>query len=145
MGQWTKAIMLGVKRPDELNFRDDDGAGIADRWATECAAEINAACEARKVERGYAHSWDVEHHFVPGEDDGLTVIGMWIACDASGREGVPDLEDEAVAIDEIETTEPYASRLREMRPRWDAFAAWAATQGVALPPPRLWLVTTEVA
>lgn len=145
MGQWTKALMLGVKRPEGLNFRDDDGDGIADRWAIECEAEINAACEALKAERGHAYRWDVERHFVPGEDDRFTVIGMWLAIGASGREGVPELADEAVAVDEIETMEPYASRLREMRPRWDAFAAWAATQGVMLPPPKLWLVTTEVA
>ena len=145
MGQWTKAIMLGVKRPDGLNFRDDDGNGLADRWATECAADVNAACEALKAERGHAYEWDVEHHFVPSEDDGFTAIGMWIACGASGRDGVPELADEAVAVDEIETTEPYAARIREMRPRWDAFAAWAVTQGVTLPPPKLWLVTTEVA
>ena len=147
MGQVTQAIMFGVQRPEGLYLFDDDAddGGIGQRWEGECGPQIKAASDALEQQHPNAPwEWRADHLFVPGADESFAVIGLWVAVGASGRPGVPSL-DGAVALDAIDVTEPYASALRLARERWEAFAAWAATQGLALPAAKLWLVETEVA
>ena len=147
MGQTTQAIMLGVPRPGELHLFDDDAddGGIGQRWEDECAPQIKAASAALEEQHpNEPWEWRADHLFVPRADESYAVIGLWVAVGASGLPGVPSLGD-AVALDALDTTEPYASALRLARKRGEAFAAWAATQGLALPAAKLWLVETEVA
>lgn len=80
----------------------------------------------------------------PATDANQNFVGFWIAVRNGDDRGIPDLEA-PVALDEVATTRPYAKALVAAKARWETFAAFAASEGVPMPPPKLWLVTTEVA
>jgi len=80
----------------------------------------------------------------PDMNENADVIGFWIAVGASGECGVPCL-DEDFQLDEMAMVPDYAKRITACESAWPKFADHARANGVALGPPRLWLVQTEVA
>lgn len=150
MGQTTQAIFYGVREAEGAWPVDEDGEMAALRPWTKVNAK---AIEARRAALGAAirsgevrpYEVDADGEFVPERVYGTACfVGFFVACGASGRPNAVAL-DEPVALDEIATTEPYAGAYRRAVARWDAFAAWAQSTGLTLPPARLWLCETEVA
>lgn len=72
------------------------------------------------------------------------IIGFWVAVGASGKRGVPILDD--VATDDIRRHPEIGPAYGAAVAAWAPFAAWMMKKHlVTLPEPRLWLVQTEVA
>lgn len=133
MGQQTNGIMYGVRVPASATpMYDEDYKSPIEK-------------------RGLINRWEATHRkgrkqreAVPTFDENYDVVGFWVAVGASGKDGLPDL-DTPVALNDIETTKPYAASCQKARKKWNAFAKWAATQGVVFPIAQAWLTVTEVA
>lgn len=125
MGQTTVGVLFGAQVPESVELYNDAGDGLIERWE-------------RSVKR--------DRKLVPRWPDDSDVIGMFVAIGAGGAEdyGCASL-DAAIPLDDFATAKPYAAAYKRAAKRWDAFAAWCATQGTVLPPARLWLALTEVA
>ena len=151
MGQWTIGLMYGCPLPEGVRWHGDaepsgDGYvwkdGMEDTCRKAFAAEIEAFEKSGKVPRfGRA-----ERRYVPDleTEQGANVLGFWVAAGASGKAGCPSL-NRSVPVAEIRTCKAYRRAYKNARIRWRRFARWAATQGIALPKARLWLLETEVA
>lgn len=158
MGQTTIGILFGVREPADVVLRDDEydapiaERGLLDRWEHECEALIDARraeidAIVRSTPGKAAYEFErADSCFVPDTEyeGGAALVGFWVIVGASGKAGIP-YPDEAVPLDEIATTEPYAAALKNARERWERFTAWAATQSVTFPAARMWLTHTEVA
>lgn len=116
MGQMTVGVMYGAHRHKAERMGD-----LMEQWPDK---------------RGQHLGWD----------DGGDVVGYFVGVGGeSGREcGAADIGD-AVTLDAIPVSARYGAAYRRAVRNWEAFAEWCATQGVVLPAPQLWLVTTEVA
>lgn len=77
-------------------------------------------------------------------DEANGVLGLFVACGASGKDGVPDLEV-PFALDVFEKAKPYVKVCATARKQWERLTDFAAKQGTTLPEPRLFLVEAEVA
>jgi hypothetical protein len=70
-------------------------------------------------------------------------IGYWVAVGASGKDGVPYLED-PFPLTDIASVPEYREAAAKAALDWQKFAVWAKGKGIALDEPKLWLVEVEV-
>lgn len=126
MGQSAVAIMLGTT--DALPFTEDGNTIIIAEYAKHLG--VKPWYDPRIPQR-------------PREADTPT-FGFFVACGGSGYrhdDGVADLEP--CAIEDILTV--YAEPYQRAAEQWAAFAAFAASKGVTLSAPKLWITMTETA
>jgi hypothetical protein len=103
--------------------------------------------EKRKVIESLAKKegldyWKARGRIVPEYTcEGARFLGFFLACGASGKDGVDDLKGFRL----LDVEKRYAKPLKAATKAWDKFAAWCAKRGVELPPAELWLVECEVA
>ena len=158
MGQMTVGILFGVRAPEGVELFSDSlerGAneGLLDRWSRECEALIDAHramvnAKVRATPGVMPYHFEGAHdRYVPDamHDNDPYLIGFWICAGASGKDGLPHMENLAMPTSKVRTVEPYAKAYRNAKRRWSRFAKWARAQGVDLPKPRLWRAETEVA
>lgn len=148
MGQWTFGILYGIEEPSNIVLRDDEyrapieTRGLFDRWEHECKSLI----EAHEEKHG---AWTGTARYVPDtEADGEpNLVGFFITAGASGKVGLPSMNDTAIPFSAKALREDprFARAYRNARRRWNRFAKWATAQGVTLDKPRVWLTGTEVA
>ena len=132
MGSQTNGLMYGIRVPasakpmyDEDYSTPIEKRGLINRW------EATLGKGRKAIEA------------VPTYDENYDVVGFWVAVGKDGKDNVPSL-DTPVALNDVETTKPYAASCQKARKRWDAFAKWAATQGAVFPIAQVWLTVTEV-
>ncbi len=121
MGQMTMAVMLGVdagEAPESL----EEG------WYT-----LVAGYKAKGIKPDSSYDDRTKRD----------MVGFWIACGASGKDGVPDLV--GFALDGFLDVPMYAKQHDAALKAWEKFAAWVAKRGHKFGVPKLWLVETEVA
>lgn len=153
MGQMTYGVLLGCAQPEGVNLYDEDydapmeRRGLLNRWEKQvCASKIEAltrSLAARNLRGGH---WRAERCYVPVLEYDADLLGFWCAVGASGKEGLPSLQEPfALSTKAFREHPTYAKAYRKARRRWRRFARWAATQGVSLPKATLYLARVEVA
>jgi len=152
MGQMTYGVLLGCAMPEGVTLYDDEydaqmeKRGLINRWQDACAGNIAALKEKLEARGARGMLWRAKDCYVPDLEYDANLLGFWCAVGASGKEGVPSLEEPfALSAKAFREHPTYAKAYRKARRRWRRFARWAATQGVALPKPKLHLAMTEVA
>ncbi len=158
MGQWTFGIMYGVRQSDvaaELYEEDTYERGLLNRWEIECRpliedhdANAHEWVMAKPGRRPYERMRGEERYVPRMEHDGRpNLLGFFVTVGASGRGGLPSMNDTAFAFSAKSLREDprFALAYRNARRRWSRFARWATSQGVTLPRARLWITNTEVA
>ncbi len=141
MGNWDQALLWGI---DGVDADSDEWRPILDEWESMFSVEIDAARDELRRKRGHYYAMfacECEHRFVPQPDDEMSAIGFWVAIENGWGDEVPTM-DVRVAIDAIESTEPYASSLRRARAKWQVFSEWLAGKGIVVPEARLWMTVT---
>jgi len=138
MGQTTMGIMWGVRVPEGVCMWDDENfAGLLDRWW-------------RRM--------DGRDRYVPDYEPDAGVAGFWIAAGASGKDGLPILDEwKSPGYTPVEMTRAgvrsaFPKAYRNAVARWARFRRWcdthrdlAGAEHFAQTAPSLWLVPTEVA
>mgnify|MGYP000853175546 CR=1 FL=1 len=152
MGQMTYGVLLGCKMPEGVTLYDDEydtpmeKRGLINRWQDACADNIAALKEKLEARGARGMFWRAKGCYVPDLEYDSGLLGFWCAVGASGKEGVPFLEEAfALSAKAFREHAVYGKAYRKARRRWRRFARWAATQGVTLPKARLYLTMTEVA
>ena len=116
MGQSVNGLLYGVRVDSAWNLHGDNGE-----------RGLLSVCPVKGIEC----------------DENCNVVGFWVAVRNGDEKGVMDLE-EPVALDAVSTTQPYAKALVNAAKRWAKFSKWAASRGLVMPAPTLWLTVTEV-
>lgn len=130
MGQIANGILYGCKAPEFPG--DEDGEelhNIVDRW-----------------EKANGFSWRDRgaRVRVEGDEEGTTVIGVWVAVGGSGEDDAPYFVERCLPLDQVASA--YAPRMAEAEALWNRFADHvAATESIQLPAATLWLTPCEVA
>ena len=145
MGGQATGMLFGVVVPEGVphlnNNYDGKGPGLLDTWKKENEDKIKTLEASGKLERFEF----AQNRFVPDTECccNVLLLGFWVAAGRSGKPGCP-LMPEALALADLEMTEPYATAIDKARLRWRRFERWARKQGVKLPRARLMLAETEV-
>ena len=167
MGQTTIGILFGVQEPEGVELYSDDGeSGLLERWQAENIAAIIARrrwideqCRARPGTMPYEFE-SGEARIVPDleTETGTPMLGFWVAAGASGKDGLPILDEwKSPGYTPVEMTRAgvrsaFPKAYRNAVARWARFRRWcdahrdlAGAERLAQTAPSLWLVPTEVA
>lgn len=156
-------VLCGLAPHAEL-WDDENFAGLLDRWCDECEPLIDAhdakveAWVAAKPGRMPWRRMDGRDRYVPDYEPDAGVAGFWIAAGASGKDGLPILDEwKSPGYTPVEMTRAgvrsaFPKAYRNAVARWARFRRWcdthrdlAGAEHFAQTAPSLWLVPTEVA
>jgi hypothetical protein len=137
MGQIVLGVLLGCEIPDNavLFDEDSDGGGLIEQWQKAIEPEIKKFAKKHKTA-----PWSAAGHFVPDTtyDSAPALLGFWVLCHHG--KSCPEING-AIQLDTIQQSKGYTDALAA----WTRWAKWAASKGMKLPEPQLFLAPTEVA